>query len=256
MPTRKSAPRRETTVRRTRKAPARKAPARNPLRSAYVRSAAEAAVAARRARATGTFTDPISMAEVPARHGVEINKQMYDPRGLKTWANAKGTVPHSRRALTRDEMNHIQHMARLANGHEGYGTLDFSKKPNGRGLVGLIVTSLKHGFQGWERAASERGLKYFAHRGTYKGLDVELRGYTSVFRNDGKPAAVMVYRDDGTDSGKLIDVWRRKYVMVWKDHARSARELEIIADLAKALASALHTKVVWQRYTGARRDRE
>ena len=76
---------------------------------------------AARAAARGTFNDPISMNEVPVRHGIVLNKTMYDPRELEHWLNAgRNTVPHSRRRLNANEANAIRRAARIADGGEGW----------------------------------------------------------------------------------------------------------------------------------------
>ena len=86
--------------------------------------AARNAVRATRAAARGTFTDPISMNEVPVRHGILLNKTMYDPRTLVRWLNqGKNTVPHSRRALNAGEANAVRRSARIADGGEGWHAL-------------------------------------------------------------------------------------------------------------------------------------
>lgn len=100
------------------------AASRRPRRAAFDRAAAvvagERVRAARRERRSGTFSDPVSLDDVPLRHGVTLNRQMYEPRGLKRWVNERGTVPHSRRPVTAQEKAFIARAARLAGGGEGW----------------------------------------------------------------------------------------------------------------------------------------
>lgn len=85
-----------------------------------VQEAARDVVRAARAHRRGTFGNVITGAELPVRHGVEFNKQMYDPRGLHQWFGHNPTVPHSRRPVTSAERKMVEHAARVANGHEGW----------------------------------------------------------------------------------------------------------------------------------------
>ena len=101
--------------------------------------AARNAVRATRAAARGTFTDPISMNEVPVRHGIVLNKTMYDPRELEHWLNAgRNTVPHSRRRLNANEANAIRRgAARIADGHNWSSLPPTALQSVARGLHSL-----------------------------------------------------------------------------------------------------------------------
>jgi len=90
-----------------------------------VQEAAGAAVRAARANARGTFTNMISLNEVPKRLGVELNKKMYDPRELQKMMAHSGEgsdyrVPHTRRHMTAAERNVVGRAANIARGHEGW----------------------------------------------------------------------------------------------------------------------------------------
>jgi hypothetical protein len=97
------------------------------------------------------FSDPITMNELPKRHGIVFNKQMYDPDALHKWANARGTVPHSRRVLNADERHAIKRASQLKHGHEGWAPLHSMFNGGGkantsedlRKVVGLVKQCLR-----------------------------------------------------------------------------------------------------------------
>jgi len=64
------------------------------------------------------FTDPISLEVTGRRHGVELNKQMYNALQLAKALqhNPRLTVPHSRRQLTADEYRQIYEIAGVPRG--------------------------------------------------------------------------------------------------------------------------------------------
>lgn len=84
--------------------------------------AASTAIAASRA----PFRDPITLDHVPARHGVTLNRQRYDPESLRTWLLSDpqgGTVPTTRRPVTNDERRVINRAVQLKRGAEGWAPL-------------------------------------------------------------------------------------------------------------------------------------
>lgn len=89
------------------------------------------------AASRGTFRDPISLENLPRRHGVVLNKQHYDPETLRAWLLSDphgGTVPTTRRPVTNDERRVINRAVQLKNGAEGWVPMHalFDALPNAR----------------------------------------------------------------------------------------------------------------------------
>lgn len=193
-----------------------------------MQEAARNGVRANRAARRGTFENVITMANVPTKYGVTLNKQTYDPRALAKWLNSSNNpvLPTSRRRLTAEEIAMVRRMAKIANGAEGYHPLHtmFNKPPPGPNYTrgtGRFQMLYKNG------NGLDRTLKY---RSGVVNQMVRHREFSN--RKIGKQ-----FKTELQDLANFLDLAKRRYVSAVRGTAFRAAAGDQYAGTRKMIAA-------------------